>query len=107
MAGDSTACRLRQFSKQSYKLNSIKPQQYGRANNERSEDMALLQKKSVGLRPALRLALGCIAVALCSCSAFAGTFTAFGPKTYAAGSKPPTTFSNAFSILNPNTQYTL
>jgi RHS repeat-associated protein len=40
-------------------------------------------------------------------SAFAGTFTAFGPQNYTRGTGDPITVTNSFSVLNPNTQYTL
>jgi hypothetical protein len=39
--------------------------------------------------------------------AAAGTFTPFGPKTYVRGTGAPVTVTNTFSVLNPNTQYTL
>src|SRR5260221_6591597 len=37
----------------------------------------------------------------------AGTFTGFGPNTYARRSEQPVTVSDSFTVLNPNTQYTL
>src|SRR5215831_7849110 len=37
----------------------------------------------------------------------AGTFTAFGPQDYTRGTGAPVTVTNSFSVLNPNTQYTL
>jgi hypothetical protein len=40
-------------------------------------------------------------------SAHAGTFTAFGPQKYTRATGAPVTVSNSFTILNPNTQYTL
>src|SRR5260370_21768625 len=40
-------------------------------------------------------------------SARAGTFTAFGPQDYARGTGAPVTVTANFSVLNPNTQYTL
>ncbi|HKD79584.1 MAG TPA: putative Ig domain-containing protein [Candidatus Angelobacter sp.] len=40
-------------------------------------------------------------------TAWAGSFTAFGPQTYARNTGAPATVSYTFSILNPNTQYTL
>ena len=46
-------------------------------------------------------------VLLCCGWAFAGTFTAFGPQSYVRGNGKPVAVSNSFSILNPNTQYTL
>src|SRR5215831_6639537 len=36
-----------------------------------------------------------------------GTFTAFGPQDYTRGTGAPVTVTNTFSVLNPNTQYTL
>lgn len=39
--------------------------------------------------------------------AWAGTFNAFGPQSYVRDTGQPVTVSNTFSILNPNTQYTL
>ena len=40
-------------------------------------------------------------------AAQAGTFTAFGPQDYTRGTGDPVTVTNSFSVLNPNTQYTL
>lgn len=40
-------------------------------------------------------------------SMFGGTFTAFGPQSYVRDTGAPVTVTNTFSILNPNTQYTL
>jgi RHS repeat-associated protein len=40
-------------------------------------------------------------------SANAGTFTVFGPQNYARGTGAPVTVTSNFSVLNPNTQYTL
>lgn len=42
-----------------------------------------------------------------SLSCWAGTFTAFGPQTYVRGTGSPVTVTSTFTILNPNTQYTL
>jgi 3D (Asp-Asp-Asp) domain-containing protein len=42
-----------------------------------------------------------------SLSSWAGTFTAYGPQTYVRDSGSPVTVTNTFTILNPNTQYTL
>jgi Tol biopolymer transport system component len=39
--------------------------------------------------------------------ATAGTFTAFGPQSYQRGTGAPVTVTTTFSVLNPNTQYTL
>lgn len=39
--------------------------------------------------------------------AWAGTFTAFGPQSYTRSTGDPVTVTNTFSVLNPNTQYTL
>lgn len=48
-----------------------------------------------------------VAVLFFSCCAWGGTFTAFGPQTYTRSTSQPVTVSNNFSVLNPNTQYTL
>lgn len=37
----------------------------------------------------------------------AGTFTSFGPQDYTRGTGDPVTVTTTFSVLNPNTQYTL
>jgi glucodextranase-like protein len=49
----------------------------------------------------------CFATALLSTACFAGTWAAYGPQVYTRGTGAPVTVSNRFSILNPNTQYTL
>ena len=36
-----------------------------------------------------------------------GSFTPFGPQDYSRGTGAPVTVANTFSVLNPNTQYTL
>jgi hypothetical protein len=36
-----------------------------------------------------------------------GTFTAFGPQNYTRDTSAPVTVTSTFSVLNPNTQYTL
>src|SRR5215831_19731320 len=36
-----------------------------------------------------------------------GSFTPFGPQDYTRGTGDPVTVTNTFSVLNPNTQYTL
>jgi hypothetical protein len=46
-------------------------------------------------------------IALLGSPCFAGTFTAYGPQTYVRGTDMPVTVTNTFTILNPNTQYTL
>src|ERR1051326_8834519 len=46
-------------------------------------------------------------IALLSTTCFAGTWTAYGPRTYTRGTGSPVTVSDTFTILNPNTQYTL
>src|SRR5258708_27004182 len=57
---------------------------------------------------ALRTLAGCLAIMLlCSGSIYAGTFNAFGPKSYTRATGTPITVSDTFSILNPSTQYTL
>jgi hypothetical protein len=45
--------------------------------------------------------------ALTTLPCFAGTFTAFGPKTYVRSSGQPVTTTDTFSVLNPKAQYTL
>lgn len=40
-------------------------------------------------------------------SAFGGTFTAFGPRTFVRSTGDPVTETVTFSVLNPNTSYTL
>src|SRR5690348_10458992 len=40
-------------------------------------------------------------------SARAGSFTAFGPQDYTRGTGTPVTVTTSFSVLNPNTHYTL
>lgn len=39
--------------------------------------------------------------------AYAGTFSAFGPKVYVRQTGAPVTVTDSFTVLNPNTQYTL
>jgi len=39
--------------------------------------------------------------------AHAGTFTAYGPRTFQRGTGQPVTETDSFSVLNPNTTYTL
>ena len=46
-------------------------------------------------------------LALLGTPCFAGSFTAYGPQTYVRGSGDPVTVTNTFTVLNPNTQYTL
>jgi hypothetical protein len=53
-----------------------------------------------------KLAFFCV-IALLSSSCFAGTWTAYGPRSYTRGTGSPVTVSDTFTILNPNTQYTL
>jgi hypothetical protein len=38
---------------------------------------------------------------------WAGAFTAFGPETFTRGTGDPVTVTRSFSVLNPNTIYTL
>jgi Glucodextranase, domain B len=44
---------------------------------------------------------------MCFGTCFAGTFTAFGPQSYVRDTGTPVTVTNTFTVLNPNTQYTL
>jgi hypothetical protein len=46
-------------------------------------------------------------LALLGTPCFAGTFTAFGPQVYVRSTGDPVTVTNSFTVLNPNTQYTL
>lgn len=66
---------------------------------------------SARARHASRLArvLWAVAIFLISgaASANAGTFTVLGPQNYARGTGAPVTVTSNFSVLNPNTQYTL
>lgn len=48
-----------------------------------------------------------VLLALLGTPCFAGTFTAFGPQVYVRGTGDPVTVTNTFTVLNPNTQYTL
>jgi hypothetical protein len=48
-----------------------------------------------------------IFLAVGTVSAAAGTFTAFGPKTYVRDTGSPVTVTDSFSVLNPSTTYTL
>ncbi len=40
-------------------------------------------------------------------SAYAGTFTVFGPKNYVRGTGAPVTVTDTFTVFNPSTQFTL
>jgi glucodextranase-like protein len=55
----------------------------------------------------VRRILMVLLLALLGTPCFAGTFTAFGPQVYVRGTGTPVTVTNTFTILNPNTQYTL
>src|SRR4029077_5271668 len=48
-----------------------------------------------------------VLLALLGTPCVAGTFTAFGPQTYVRDTGAPVTVTNTFTVLNPNTQYTL
>lgn len=52
------------------------------------------------------LAIGALLIAGTTASR-AGSFPAFGPQDYTRGTGAPVTVANNFSVLNPNTQYTL
>ncbi|MGC2694177.1 MAG: hypothetical protein WA738_00140, partial [Candidatus Angelobacter sp.] len=54
----------------------------------------------------LALAIGAFLLAGAT-SAVAGTFTAFGPQDYTRSTGAPVTVTKTFSVLNPNTKYTL
>jgi hypothetical protein len=51
--------------------------------------------------------LAVLLIALLGSPCFAGTFTAYGPQPYVRGNDTPVTVTNTFTVLNPNTQYTL
>ena len=55
----------------------------------------------------VRRILMVLLLALLGTPCFAGTFTAFGPQVYVRGTGTPVTVTNTFTVLNPNTQYTL
>ncbi len=56
----------------------------------------------------LRTLGGFLAISLLSSgSIYAGTFNAFGPKSYTRTTSAPITVTDTFSVLNPHTQYTL
>jgi RHS repeat-associated protein len=59
--------------------------------------------------PRLWLTLCAFAIFLVggAASANAGTFTVFGPQNYTRSTGTPVTVTSNFSVLNPNTQYTL
>ncbi|HEX5433640.1 MAG TPA: hypothetical protein VFY05_05340, partial [Candidatus Angelobacter sp.] len=46
-------------------------------------------------------------VAFLSATGWSGTFTIYGPQTYVRNTGDPVTVSNTFTVLNPNTQFTL
>jgi RHS repeat-associated protein len=48
-----------------------------------------------------------LSVAFFSATGWSGTFTVFGPQTYVRGSGSPVTVTTNFTVLNPNTQFTL
>ena len=65
----------------------------------------MLRRSGVQLfRAAVVICVPSLAVATVT---WAGTFTAFGPQNYTRDSGAPITVTNTFSVLNPNTQYTL
>ena len=56
----------------------------------------------------LGFALLLVTLYLSFCSVgFSGTFVAFGPESYQRGSGSPITVTHSFTVLNPNTAYTL
>ncbi len=55
----------------------------------------------------VRRILMVLLLALLGTPCFAGTFSAFGPQVYVRASGDPVTVTNTFTVLNPNTQYTL
>ena len=52
-------------------------------------------------------ALALAAFVLLADCCLAGTFTAFGPRTYERGTGDPATVGATFTVRNPNTQYTV
>lgn len=62
------------------------------------------QFRSRGLRSSL---LAWLILPLCASPSFAGTFLAFGPENYLRSSGSPVTITQSFTVLNPNTTYTL
>lgn len=54
-----------------------------------------------------KLSIVLLGLLMTACSALAGTFPVFGPQNYQRQTGQPQTVSSTFSVLNPNTQYTL
>jgi hypothetical protein len=59
------------------------------------------------LRLSVSSRLSLLLIVLLGSPCFAGTFTAYGPQPYVRGTGAPVTVTNTFTVLNPNTQYTL
>src|SRR5437899_1667962 len=59
------------------------------------------------LRLSVSSRLPLLLIVLLGSPCFAGTFTAYGPQPYVRGTGAPATVTNTFTVLNPNTQYTL
>jgi RHS repeat-associated protein len=57
--------------------------------------------------PIYRLLPALILTLLLSATAWSGTFTVFGPKTYVRGTGAPVTVTDNFTVPNPNVQFTL
>ncbi|HEY1525241.1 MAG TPA: RHS repeat-associated core domain-containing protein [Candidatus Angelobacter sp.] len=57
--------------------------------------------------PIYRLLPALILSFLFSATAWSGTFTIFGPKTYVRGTGAPVTVTDNFTVPNPNVQFTL
>src|SRR5882724_2513337 len=101
MESEWTECSLWPRSKRS------STQSWRRRKQQLRDSSKARQSKSKRMKT-LGNQIGRLVVVLLCCGwAFAGTFTAFGPQSYVRGNGKPVAVSNSFSILNPNTQYTL
>jgi len=66
------------------------------------------ENSSLALRAHLTyLALVAVILALFPAQGHAGTWVAFGPKSYTRGTGAPVTVTDTFTLLNPTTRYTL
>src|SRR5882762_7463112 len=69
--------------------------------------MSLPEERTTHFRMQPILVVGCIVLLFWPSCSFAGTFTAFGPTTYQRQRGRPVPVTSTFSVLNPDTQYTL
>src|SRR5260221_256630 len=76
-----------------------------RAESVRSRMRTSLENMTAPFRRKAFLTLGLLIIF--SIPAFAGTFTVFGPKTYVRRAGKPAAVVDTFTVLSPNTQYTL